>query len=279
MNYKHTAFSFSLFLAWLLFAPIAHAQDADSIAFSTTKWNTQTLKKGVKWKQANINHLFNSQQEINIIEIDLKKHNKKIHLVALPKSREKTSTLARQHDAIIALNGGFFDMKNGGAVDFIKVDNKIINTTVSKSARANAYFAFDHKKALITDDSSQISNLSNILLAGPMLLKNGQQYALSKNAFNDNRHPRTAIAIKGNQLILLTVDGRNAKSQGFNLEELSKIFRWYGCQEAMNLDGGGSTTLYIKGQPDGGVVNYPSDNKLFDHFGERAVSNIIYLTN
>src|SRR5690606_32557513 len=105
-----------------------------------------------------------------------------------------------------------------------------------------------------------------------LLVKDGRQQQLAKNAFNDNRHPRTAIALKGNKLILCTVDGRNANSQGLNLEELSKILRWYGCHDAMNLDGGGSTTMYIKGQPDEGIVNYPSDNKQFDHLGERSVA-------
>lgn len=275
MKHKHTAFLF--ILLFIAFTPFTKAQVTDSITFSNVKWNTQTIKKGIYWKQANIKQIFNSQQEFNIIEIDLKKHRKKLGLVALPKSREKTSSLAQQHRAIVALNGGFFDVKNGGAVDFIKVDNQVINTTAKKSDRANAYFAFNGKNVRITGDSSSISSYSNILLSGPLLLKDGTQALLSKNAFNDNRHPRTAIAIKGDRLILLTVDGRNAQSKGLSLHELSQIFRWYGCQDAMNLDGGGSTTMYIKGQPADGVVNYPSDNKLFDHFGERAVSNIIYL--
>ncbi|WP_164111264.1 MULTISPECIES: phosphodiester glycosidase family protein [Sphingobacterium] len=277
MKNKHTAFSLLIF--FLFWGAKVHAQNPDSVEFSKVEWQIHPIKKGVVWKQANIQGIFKSQQEINIIEINLKKHSKKIHLAALPKSREKTSTLARRHNAILALNGGFFDMKNGGAVDFTKVNHQIINTTVAKSARANAYLAFDAKKLIITDDSTQTNDFPNVLLAGPLLLKDGSSYPLSKNPFNDNRHPRTAIALKENTLILLTVDGRNAKSQGLTLGELEKILRWYGCQSAMNLDGGGSTTMYIKGQPDHGIVNYPSDNKLFDHKGERAVSNIIYLTN
>ena len=47
---------------------------------------------------------------------------------------------------------------------------------------------------------------------------------------------------------------------------------WLGCTEAINLDGGGSSTMYIK---DEGVINFPSDNKQHDHEGERPVSNAI----
>jgi exopolysaccharide biosynthesis protein len=50
-----------------------------------------------------------------------------------------------------------------------------------------------------------------------------------------------------------------------------------GCKDAINLDGGGSTTMYIKGQPFDGVVNYPCDNKQFDHYGERSVSNVVMI--
>lgn len=279
MKLKPIAFVFSLVLSLWAITLKSHAQNQDSILFTHTKWNTQAIKKGISWKQANIQGLFNSRQDINIIEIDLKKHRKKIRLAALHDSREKTSALAQQNHAIVAINGGFFDMKNGGAVDFIKVADQVINTTLNKSGRANAYFAFDGKKIKIEADSTLIGQYPNILLSGPLLLKDGDPFYLPKNAFNDNRHPRTAIGLKGNRLILLTVDGRNALSEGLNLHELRDIFRWYGCKDAMNLDGGGSTTMYIKGRPDNGIVNHPSDNKLFDHFGERAVSNIIYIIN
>ncbi|MBL1410636.1 phosphodiester glycosidase family protein [Sphingobacterium faecale] len=277
MKSKHTAFLFLLTLLSTVLHNISYGQDIDSVNFCNTKWRTSAVDKGIYWKQANIIDLFNSRQEVNIIEIDLKKHNKSLRLAALANSLKKTSTLAQQHHAIVAINGGFFNMKNGGAVDFIKVEDTIVNTTASPSLRANAYFAFNSRKTIITTDSSQTSPYPNVLLSGPLLVKDSRQQQLAKNAFNDNRHPRTAIALKGNKLILCTVDGRNANSQGLNLEELSKILRWYGCHDAMNLDGGGSTTMYIKGQPDEGIVNYPSDNKQFDHLGERSVANIIYI--
>lgn len=256
----------------------SQAQNLDSITFVNQQWQNRTLRNGIIWKKAHFENLFNSKQVINIIEIDLTKKNlKKLGLEALPKSRKKTSYLADSLHALAAINGGFFDMKNGRAVDYIKVNNKVINRTLSSSDRANAYLAFDKKKLIITNDSSNINQYENAILSGPFLVDNNKNIALTKNAFNDNRHPRTAVAIKGNKLILFTVDGRNANAEGLNLTELADIFRWYGSQKAMNLDGGGSTAMYISSQPDNGIVNYPSDNKLFDHAGERAVSNIIYI--
>lgn len=271
-----TAFLFILLFPILVFSQ--SSIEKDSLAFVQQQWHSKKIAKGIVWKTVSTASLFNSNQIINILEIDLKKNQKNLGLKALPNSREFTSTLAKDVQAIVAINGGFFNMKDGGAVDFIKVDNQVVNHTVAKSVRANAYFAFDKKSSTITSDSSSIGHLPNIMLAGPMLLAQESRAALSKNAFNDNRHPRTAIGIKDKKLILITVDGRRSESQGMNLHELTNILKWYGCKDAMNLDGGGSTAMYIQGQPHNGIVNYPSDNNKFDHAGERKVSNIIYLT-
>ena len=270
-----TAFLFTVLLPYL---GIGQTQlEKDSLAFIQQEWQSKKIKKGIVWKSAITHTIFKSNQVINILEIDLKKQQKKLAFHALSDSRELTSKMARAKNAIVAINGGFFDMKNGGAVDFIKVNNQIINTSKVKNPRANAYFAFDHKSTKIAIDSLQISKFPNILLAGPMLLANNSRYKLLKNAFNDNRHPRTAVGIKGNKLLFITVDGRRSQSQGMNLHELTHILKWYGCSYAMNLDGGGSTAMYIHDEPENGIVNYPSDNNTFDHAGERKVSNIIFI--
>ena len=74
---------------------------------------------------------------------------------------------------------------------------------------------------------------------------------------------------------MLTVDGRSDNAAGMNLPELTKLMKWLGCSSAINFDGGGSTTLWVDGMPDDGVVNYPSDNKKWDHAGQRKVANVI----
>ena len=98
---------------------------------------------------------------------------------------------------------------------------------------------------------------------------------LDATSFTRARHPRTAIGIKADgKIILLTVDGRQANSAGMSLPELTSTMRWLGCVSALNLDGGGSTTLWVA---DKGVINYPSDNKKWDHEGERKVANVVIL--
>lgn len=78
--------------------------------------------------------------------------------------------------------------------------------------------------------------------------------------------------------MLLTVDGRAAgNAAGMSIPELAYLVKLLGGEDAINLDGGGSTTLWLKGAPENGVLNYPCDNKQFDHKGERSVSNIFYV--
>ncbi|TYR34473.1 phosphodiester glycosidase family protein [Sphingobacterium phlebotomi] len=272
----------NILIGIFFFVTAASAQEnQDSLAVVSKDWKKTNVKKGVVWKQGHFNNLFDGEQEINYVEIDLKKNLKNLYLAAEPSELKPTSQLASEHGALVAINGGFFDMKNGGATDFIQVENKVVNRTRKKTDRGNALLLLSKKEIKIkaaTDTLYESEHYPNVMLAGPMLVRSGNPYPLTKNAFNDNRHPRTAVALTDDdKLLLFVVDGRNKSSHGMDLHELSSVLRWLGAKEAMNLDGGGSSTLYIKGATENGLVSYPSDNKLFDHEGERAVANIIYI--
>jgi exopolysaccharide biosynthesis protein len=92
----------------------------------------------------------------------------------------------------------------------------------------------------------------------------------------ERRHPRTAIGVRPTgEVLLVTVDGRSAAGAGVTLAELARLLIVLGCDRAMNLDGGGSTTMWIARQPDDGVVSYPSDDGNGDHRGERRVANAL----
>ncbi|MFN2601942.1 MAG: phosphodiester glycosidase family protein [Gemmatimonadaceae bacterium] len=115
-----------------------------------------------------------------------------------------------------------------------------------------------------------------MLIGGwPQILRDGKNVAadaatvegtISRNA--EMRHPRTAVGYSrdGSTLFLLTVDGRSESSGGMTLVELANMMRKLGAWQAMNFDGGGSTTMVI----DGALVNKPSDKE-----GERAVGNAL----
>jgi exopolysaccharide biosynthesis protein len=112
-----------------------------------------------------------------------------------------------------------------------------------------------------------------ILGGGPILLKEGAPAAetdsgIYAEGFSRNRHPRTAVGIrKDGSLVFITVDGRRpSQSVGMTIAEIADLMRELGCTDAINLDGGGSTTMVIRDK----VVNHPSDPS-----GERPVGNAL----
>ena len=91
------------------------------------------------------------------------------------------------------------------------------------------------------------------------------------------RHPRTAVGTdKAGNIYLVVVDGRSAgNAEGVTIEEFTKICAWLGMRDAVNLDGGGSSTMWCS---DWGVVSYPCRNKKYDHAGDRKVSSCLLVT-
>ena len=106
------------------------------------------------------------------------------------------------------------------------------------------------------------------MIAGnPTLLKDGVITATDCPASFCHRHPRTGVGVTPEgKLLLVTVDGRQRRSVGMTTRQFAKLFRRLGARWALNLDGGGSTTMFVKGD----VVNRPSDSG-----GERAVSSAL----
>jgi hypothetical protein len=109
----------------------------------------------------------------------------------------------------------------------------------------------------------------NVVGGGPNLISNGETRITAEEegfgaSFASTRHPRTAVGrTKDGDIWWVVVDGRSKHSVGASLPELADIMRSLGCIDAINLDGGGSSSLVLGGAP----VNHPSGGV------ERAVAN------
>lgn len=272
---------------------------ADSLAMLKATWTFTELSRGVVWKRVHFSgqQLFQSNQHLNLIDIGPRARRIRLGLLSADTpgdtAREllKTSEMALKANALAALNGTFFDTKKYGSVDFIKIGKRVIDTTRYEPGRPLA----GHQRAALLlrrgrlyleraggpDEAHAYHwerrlHASDIMTSGPLLLWQGRPEALPHTPFNDNRHPRSAVCLTHDgHTLLLAADGRNALAQGLSLPELTYVLQQLGCRTALNLDGGGSTTLYVRGEPEAGVVNMPSDNKRFDHAGERPVSNAL----
>jgi exopolysaccharide biosynthesis protein len=124
------------------------------------------------------------------------------------------------------------------------------------------------------DQGRPWKGVEELLGAGPMLVADGALHNTEvaecfQSLGGTSRHPRTAAGwAEDGTLLLLVLDGRSKASRGATLNETAAILLAHGAHEALNLDGGGSTTLWVAGQ----VLNQPSDRA-----GERPVASILAL--
>lgn len=97
-------------------------------------------------------------------------------------------------------------------------------------------------------------HLENACSFGPILIANGQK--MSDEMLSSGLNPRTVIGQRGDgAILLLAVDGRQAYSQGLTYGDCADLLLDYGCINAMNMDGGNSTSMYM----DGKLINHPSN--------------------
>lgn len=275
-----------IIVLFLAFAFCLQAQ-RDSLAFVNGNWKTETLDGMVLHQcQFDGKQLFASNQQIIVLEIPDTAHY--TLAFAHEPRRTKTSEMAKKHDAVAAVNGSFFDMDKHFPICYLRIDSvNLGENTPGKDTVNRKYYQYgtlclsgDSVLILKTDSSrrwEEALSYPNIMTAGPLLLWHDTlQYMRDDRTFVTNRHNRTAVGIREDGTVLLFVaDGRFKQAEGLSLTELQKILRWLGCRDALNLDGGGSTTMYLDIGNFQGVINCPSDNGRFDHEGERGVSNSV----
>ena len=113
------------------------------------------------------------------------------------------------------------------------------------------------------EDQVPADRLSDAASGKPMLVRDGHvdQTALDAFPYANLRHPRTAVGVSrdGRKVILIVADGRQGHSRGMTLYELARMFIELGAYNAINLDGGGSSAMYV--EHEGGVVNSPSGGR------------------
>ncbi|WP_343771339.1 phosphodiester glycosidase family protein [Clostridium malenominatum] len=199
----------------------------------------------------------------------------------LGKSGELTSQIARNNNAVAAINAGGFVDKNddgnwtgtgGHPVGILMSNGELKNTVSNPKAKDDTMGITDEGVLLVGRYSlNELKDLNTkeALTFGPALVVNGQPTIRSGDG-GWGIAPRTAIGQrKDGAMLLLVIDGRQVRSVGATLRDVQDIMLEYGAYNATNLDGGSSSTMYY----DGEVINNPCDP-----LGERAVPSVIYVT-
>lgn len=190
---------------------------------------------------------------------------------------EKTSEIAKENYAILAINGDYYGVQEKG---YVIRNGVLYRDTVSRNQEDLVIYKDGSFESITEGDISADELLQNgavqVLSFGPTLVKDGN-ISVSENAEvgkAKSSNPRTAIAVVEDLHYLFIVsDGRTSESEGLSLYELAEFSKGLGAEIVYNLDGGGSSTMYFNGK----IINKPtSDGK---HIQERSVSDIVFIGN
>ncbi len=230
-----------------------------------------------------------AQEKHNIVIAECKKEAFTQHKISIAFSDSallKTSSFGETSKALVAINGGFFDVEKGGSVAYLESDGKIIARTKNSKEKwaksdslLNGAIVIDMggnlkiERAKPASFYEQSKQEKSVMVAGPILLVGGNVIQLGNSDFVKIRHPRSCLCeTSDHSIFFIAIDGRSKDAIGMNLDELQQFLVKLNCKDAINLDGGGSTTLWVNDGAVSGILNHPSDKT-----GERPVSNIIYI--
>jgi exopolysaccharide biosynthesis protein len=184
----------------------------------------------------------------------------------------RMSALDNEHYDIVVRDNKILGVETKvGVQTAIPPDGFIIRFPTQRSDIKNRIPELKNKKITFNYNFNPDLNENNIIHAvggGPRLLRDSKIDITGKeerfqNDILNGRAPRTALALtKDNHLLLLTIDGRQTDlSVGISLEELAQILKDLGAIEAINLDGGGSARMVIRGF----TMSNPSEKRLISN--------------
>ena len=255
---------------------------SDLKEWNAAGWNWQEVEDGAEYTYAQF-PFRGSMQSISMVRYPAAR--RQTALVHAPgETANTTDSIARREGARIALNGSYFNMRRLIPHTFFSIDGEVLGKTpATGESRSNGVLAIKdregHKLEILQYDSTKVETYRtgyySALASGPILRLGGVVPAIDMgSSFNYMRHPRTIIGWdEEGEVYMIVVDGRfPGQADGMSIPELAAVTRLLGLKDAINLDGGGSSTLWTDKT---GIINYPYDNRKFDHEGARKVPNIV----
>lgn len=189
----------------------------------------------------------------------------------------KTSEIAEENSAILAVNGDYYGAQERGYV----IKNGVLYRDTAKENQEDLAIYADGSFEIIKEDEITAKELLqkgvvNLLSFGPALVQDGEISVSTQDEVGRAKasNPRTAIAIIDKlHYVFIVADGRTEESRGLSLYELAQFAQSLGAKTVYNLDGGGSSTMYFNGN----IINNPTTNG--NNIKERSVSDIVYIAN
>ncbi len=248
-------------------------------------WFEFPIARGVTWRARRYAELAGQPQVVNSLLVDREEEGVWLDVVDPGDCLTVAETaLALDPAPVAAINSSFFSFDTCTSVSFMKSGGELLATNAGAVARgAFGITPADEVVMGLVDPGADWpevelgqGGIPTLALAGA--LRDEDDYAsegiTSPSFIGPN--PRTLIGARADgAVVMATVDGRRPSAGGLALPELGAwAVAELSASSVLNLDGGGSTTLWIAGMTPNGVVNYPSDAGMIetmDHAGARAV--------
>jgi hypothetical protein len=258
-------------------------------------WIERQLAEGVVWRARRYANLDGGPQVVGELVADPSVAGLQIR--ALPATGCQTiGSLGRAAGAVAGVNGGYFSTASGAGcapVSLLRHQGELLATNDSSSPRgAFGLDASGQPLIATTAPGADWPAAAEAHGGGPVLVVGGQarqgRAAWASEGFSSTSflgtNPRTLAGMEGpsGPIHLVVVDGRRASAAGMSLDDLAAFAASpeLGLLDAVNLDGGGSSTLWVAGATPSGVVNYPSDAGSIEqstHPGSRGVSGGLFV--
>jgi hypothetical protein len=236
----------------------------------TITWSE--LARGVRWGRGSHREA-TGFSVINVMDVDTSL-GARIEIVDNGACK-KLGALALPANAVAATNAGFFTA--ACAPDGLL---RVASTTLAAAKGTqhaiglqpdgSAIFAKPAAGSSFTDAPNAVGSFGYFdLRSGAVTIDH------DGTTFGNVRHPRTLIHASAGRLGLVTLDGRSDAGRGATFSVLGEVLQGLGAEQGLNLDGGGSTVMWVKDEPMAGIVNYPSDSASgVIHAGVRAVRSL-----
>ena len=272
-------FRFPILLLFLVITAIARSESKYASILRDANWGWKN-RNGVEYGKASFTDLYGSAQIISIARYS--ESSMATMLYVKEHSKQGTNSLAAETDAMAAINGSYFNMTTCTSTTALWLyGSEIASTAPEEFARCNGIIGFkDGVFSLEPCNSSTTAGqfaawgkkYDSYVVSGPIIRRGG--VSMDVNIGGEGfygPHPRTMLGRCADGTVYMVVaEGRIEGATGMSLGNMLKLAEDFGMTDAINLDGGGSSTLWVNGE---GIINRLSGGAV------RNVPNIITATS
>lgn len=261
--------------------------DVDQNKVATYNWTTNTVKPGVTYKSGKFSLFGTTMRSIYVLDVSLNANNSLG--IGFSTTNAATTNMCNDYNAVAGVNAGYFPFPGASDKDpYIRINGATVqdgHLNVSPIF-TNAALIINNNVATIMKFTAAGNNLNldaaalpvataqNVIVCGPILITADELEAQNMSStHNTSSAARTGIGVTadGKRVFMVVID-TGAGVTGVTTPQLAKILQALGAVDAMNLDGGGSSTMFVKDLNATGLANAPSGGTY-----QRPVRSVIYV--